>query len=97
MERMNPWLTGAALAITITVSSALCAFLLVAFPEGWIAFLNSMFGGLDFGKPQPASGGYSLVEFGAATVAMALVGSFIGALYGGLRKPFRDDSASERP
>lgn len=85
MERTKPWTIGAALAITIAISYALCAVLFVAFPDASAAFLNALFHGLDFRKLQPAAGGFSLAGFGAAAVVLALYGFLVGAIFGGIR------------
>ncbi len=85
MERMNPWLTGIALAITLPIGYAVCTVIFVTFPDASVAFLNALFHGLDFRKLQPASGGFSLAGFGTVIVTGALAGLFIGALFGGIR------------
>jgi len=45
---MNPLRTGLALAITIGVFYALCTLVWVLVPGSFMAFMNSLFHGLDF-------------------------------------------------
>ncbi len=85
MEKMNPWLTGTALAMTLAIGYAVCTVIFVTFPDASVAFLNALFHGLDFRRLQPAGGGFSLGGFGAVVVIWALVGFFIGSLFGGIR------------
>jgi 2TM family of unknown function (DUF5676) len=72
MEGMNPWLAGAALAITFAISFAACTLVFVAYPDASVEFLNASFHGLDFRKLQPAAGGFSLAGFGTVIVVWAL-------------------------
>ena len=84
MQRMNPWLTGVALGITIGIGYAVCTLLFLAFPEAALAFLNSLFHGLEFRKLQVA-GAFSLTGFAAVAVAMMVYGFLIGALFASVR------------
>ena len=84
MDRLHPWLTGAALAVTVTIGYAACALIFVTFPDASATFLNALFHGLDFRKLQPA-GGYSLAGFGGASVVLALWAFLIGVLFAAIR------------
>jgi hypothetical protein len=82
MNRIHPARTGAAVAITIVIGYALCTLVFVVFPDSSVAFLNSLFHGLDFRKLQPAAGGFSAAGFGAVLAVWAIYGFLLGALYG---------------
>jgi len=81
MNKLNPWRTGAALAVTVAIGYAICALIFVAFPDASVAFLNTLFHGLDFRRLQPAAGGFSLAGFGAVAVVMAAWAFVIGAIF----------------
>lgn len=87
MDRLNPWLTGAALAATVAIGYAACTLVFVAFPSSAATFLNALFHGLDFGKLQPA-GGFSLTGFGGAVAVLAFWAYLIGALFAAIRNLF---------
>ena len=53
--------TGVALAITVGIGYAACAFAFQAAPDAAMAFMNALFHGLDFRKLQ---GGPALFDFG---------------------------------
>ena len=48
MEKLNPWRTGGALALTAAVISVICAAAVYLFPQGTVDFVNSWTHGLDF-------------------------------------------------
>jgi len=41
MDRLNPWRTGSAIALTVAVVSVVCAAAVYLFPEGPVDFVNS--------------------------------------------------------
>jgi hypothetical protein len=88
MERLKPWPTGAALALTLVIGYAACAAIFVAFPDASAAFLNALFHGLDFRKLQPAAGGFSLAGFGWTAAVLAAWALVIGALFAALHNLF---------
>jgi hypothetical protein len=47
MNRLNPWRTGIALALTAAIISLICAAAVYLFPDGTVAFVNSWTHGLD--------------------------------------------------
>lgn len=47
MERLNPWRTGSATALTVAVVSVVCALAVYLSPEGTLEFVNSWTHGLD--------------------------------------------------
>lgn len=80
MERLNPWRTGSALALTAAVTSIVCAAAVYLFPDGTVAFVNSWLHGLDLAalrSDRPwTPGGLALGLFNAA-----LAGFLAGALF----------------
>lgn len=81
MNRLNPWTTGAALAVTVVVAYAVCTVIFVLFPEAAASFMNALFHGLDFRKLQPAAGAFSLAGFGVAAAGMAVWAFAVGAIF----------------
>ena len=84
MNKLDPWRTGAALAVTVAVAYAICALIFVTFPDASVNFMNALFHGLDFRKLQPAPGGFSLAGFGVAGVVMAAWAFVVGAVFAGV-------------
>jgi len=85
MEKSTPWLTGAALAITILIGYTVCALFFVVFPETGVTVLNSLFHGLDFRRLQPAGTTFSFSGLGTVGAALALYAFVLGALYASIR------------
>ena len=81
MKPLKPWSVGAAVALTVLVTYAVCTAVFVTFPDSSVNFLNALFHGLDFRKLQPAAGGLSLAGFGVVLVFWAVYGFLLGALY----------------
>ena len=80
MSKLNPWRTGAALALTAAVVSLVCAALVYINPDSMVAFVNSWLHGLDLAvlrsdKPWTVAG-VLLGMFNAA-----LTGFAVGALF----------------
>lgn len=94
MQRLNPWLSGAALALTIVVAYTACALIFVTYPNASVLFMNALFHGLDFQKLQVTPGAFSLVGFGIVVVVWGLVGFLIGVLYGGFFNVLSRDVAA---
>jgi hypothetical protein len=81
MNRLNPWSTGVALAVTVVTAYAICALIFVSFPDASANFMNALFHGLDFRKLQPAAGGFSLAGFGIAAAVLAAWAFVFGAIF----------------
>jgi len=47
MDKLNPWRTGSAMALTAAVTSAVCLVAVYLFPQGTVDFVNSWTHGLD--------------------------------------------------
>jgi hypothetical protein len=84
MNKLNPWRTGATLAVTVVLAYAICAVIFVVFPNASMNFLNGLFHGLDFGKLQPSAGGFSFAGFGGVAVVMAVWVFVVGAIFAGV-------------
>jgi hypothetical protein len=84
MNRLNPWATGVALAVTVVTAYAICALIFVSFPDASANFMNALFHGLDFRKLQPAAGAFSLAGFGVAAAVMAAWAFVVGAIFAGV-------------
>lgn len=85
MTKLDPWRSGAALALTVAIAYAICAVIFALFPDASASFMNALFHGLDFRKLQPAAGGFSLAAFGGAIAVMAAWGFLVGALFAVVR------------
>ena len=80
MDKLNPWRTGIAVALTTAIVSIVCAAAVYLFPDGTVAFVNSWTHGLDLaalrsGEPLTLGG----VVLGVFNVS--LTGFLIGALF----------------
>ncbi|MGE5794001.1 MAG: DUF5676 family membrane protein [Bacteroidota bacterium] len=84
MNNLNPWRTGAALAVTVVFAYALCATIFALLPDASVTFMNALFHGLDFRKLQAAAGGFSFAGFGVVAVVMAAWAFVVGAIYAGV-------------
>jgi len=87
---MNPWRTGATLALTLAVSYTVYALLYVLFPERGIEFLNALFHGLNFrrlGEPMPFTFGLFMVPL----LVFVVWGFLVGALYASLHNLLKSD------
>lgn len=47
MDRLNPWRTGGATALTVAIVSVVCAVAVYLFPQGTVDFVNLWTHGLD--------------------------------------------------
>jgi hypothetical protein len=81
MSKLDPWRTGATLAVTVVIGYAICAVIFVALPDASANFMSALFHGLDFRKLQPAAGGFSLAGFGVAAAVMAVWAFVVGATF----------------
>ena len=84
MNKLNPWRTGATLAVTVVLAYAICALIFVVFPDASVNFMNALFHGLDFRKLQQGPGGFSFAGFGVVAVAMAAWAFVVGAIFAGV-------------
>jgi len=52
MERLNPWVVGAALTITAVIFYAICATAFAVWPASTLGFFDAWFHGLNLGALQ---------------------------------------------
>jgi len=84
--------TGAALAITVAVAYAACAFVFWVFPDAAASFMNALFHGLDFRRLQASSSFFSFGGFVYALVGITVWAFIFGALFGWLQSRVRAPS-----
>ena len=80
MNKLDPWRTGAATAVTVAIVSIVCALAVYLLPEGTVAFVNSWTHGLDLTvlrTDRPMTLGSILLGLFNAS----LTGFVIGALF----------------
>ncbi len=80
MNKLNPWHTGSALALTAGTVSLLCALAVFLFQDGMISFVNAWFHGLDMtliksNKP------WTLGEFAYGLFGATATGFLSGAVF----------------
>jgi len=89
MDTTKPWVTGAALAVTVGMVYLVCAVAVALFPDGTLAFFNTWLHGLDLTLVQrPAGRPLAAAEWIFGFVSAVVAGYLAGALYGWLRNLF---------
>jgi len=84
MAKLNPWVFGLVVAITVVISYVLCTLFWLAFPEPSMDFLNTLFHGMDFRKIY-APAAFSLGDFTTVLVVFTVWGYLVGAIYAAVR------------
>lgn len=80
MDKLNPWRTGNATALTTAVISLVCTVAVYLFPQGTVDFINSWAHGLDLTvlkSDRPWT--FGNLAFGLINVT--LIGFLVGALF----------------
>ena len=80
MNKLDPWRTGSAVALTAAIVSIVCALAVYLFPEGTVDFVNSWTHGLDLTllrSDRPMTPGSVL----SGLFNVSLTGFVIGALF----------------
>lgn len=80
MTTTNPWRTGAALAVTMTITYTVCALGYALVPERGIDVLNALFHGLDFRKLQTPTP-FTFLMFAYPLLVFVVWGFAVGALF----------------
>jgi hypothetical protein len=80
MNRINPLSAGIATAITLAVLNTVCAVAVVIWPDGVLAFVNSIAHGLDL-TPLKSTQPFSLYWFVCGLAGLVLVGFASGAIF----------------
>lgn len=88
MTTTNPWRTGAALAVTMTITYTVCALGYALVPERGIDVLNALFHGLDFRKLQTPTP-FTFLMFAYPLLVFVVWGFAVGALFAWLHNAFQ--------
>jgi hypothetical protein len=89
MDTSKPWVSGAALAVTVGVVYLVCALAVVLFPDGTLAFFSTWAHGVDLTLvKRTATKPLAAAEWIFGFVSIVVAGYVVGALYGWLRKVF---------
>lgn len=83
MERLNPWVVGAALALTAVVLYAVCAAAFALWPETTLAFFNAWFHGLNLGTLQSGARPFTFGAFLYGLLGLTASAFVCGALFAG--------------
>lgn len=81
MEKLNPWVMGAALAITFVAVYALCAAAFAVAPAATIGFFNAWFHGLNLAGLQVGAKPFTLGVFLYGTAGIAAVAFVCGVVF----------------
>lgn len=84
MNRLDPLITGASLAITIAIAYLVCALFFQMFPTLASPFLQSLFHGVEF-VAGTGSGAPGPVTFALTDLALAAYAFFVGWLFAQVR------------
>ncbi|MFZ5874899.1 MAG: DUF5676 family membrane protein [Nitrospirota bacterium] len=84
----DPWKTGAALALTMTITYTVCALLYALAPARGIDFLNALFHGLDFHKLETSTP-FTFLMFAYPLVVFVVWGFAVGTLFAWFRNAFQ--------
>ncbi|HEU4693452.1 MAG TPA: DUF5676 family membrane protein [Vicinamibacterales bacterium] len=80
MNKLDPWRTGVAVALTAAIVSIICALAVYLFPQGTVEFVNSWTHGLDLTllrSDRPMTPGSVL----SGLFNVSLTGFLIGTLF----------------
>ena len=89
MDTTKPWVTGAALAVTVGMVYLVCAVAVALFPDGTLAFFNTWLHGLDLTLvKRPATKALTAGEWIYGFVSAVTASFLAGALYGWARNLF---------
>ncbi len=81
MPTLNPWTTGAALAVTLAVVYVLCAAAYALWPAATIDFFDAWFHGLNLANLQAGARPFTLGVFVYGLVGIAASGFVTGAVF----------------
>jgi len=82
MDKLHPLHVGAALALAAVLLNALCAVLVLLFPDGAIDFVNAWSHGLDL-RPLKSARPATWASFMYGLFGVALVGFVAGTVFAG--------------
>jgi len=84
MTKLNPWLFGVVVAITVVIGYLLCTLFWFASTEYSLDFLNTLFHGMDFRKIYTEAG-FSLADYLGVLVVFTVWGYVMGVIYATVR------------
>lgn len=83
MKSLIPWRFGAAAAVTVAIGYVVCSLVWFQLMGPSMAFLNSLFHGLDF-RALYVGGGFEPVEWFVVLVVLSAWAYLLGALFASL-------------
>lgn len=81
MEKLNPWMVGAALAATFVVVYALCAAAFALVPGATLDFFNAWFHGLNLAGLQAGAKPFTVGLLLYGLVGVAVFGLLCGVIF----------------
>jgi hypothetical protein len=81
MEKLNPWVMGAALTITFVAVYVLCAAAFAIAPTATIDFFNAWFHGLNLAGLQTGAKPFTFGVFLYGTLGIAVVAFVCGTVF----------------
>jgi len=83
MQRVNPWVCGGALAITLTALYSVCAAAFAAAPSATLEFFNAWFHGLNLAGLQAGAKPFTFGGFLYGLAGLTASGFAGGAIFAG--------------
>lgn len=84
MPRLNPWLFGVVVSITVAISYTLCTLFWFAFTEDSLDLLNAVFHGMDFRRVYTTAA-FSLGGYLTVLLVFTVWGYVTGVIYAAVR------------
>ena len=81
MEKLNPWVAGVTLALTLAIMYSVCAAAMALWPDATLSFFNAWFHGVDLRMLKPAAGAFAIGIFFYGLSAITVTGFTVGAVY----------------
>lgn len=81
MNKLNPWATATALAVTAAIVYVACTLAFALWPEGTLAFFNAWLHGVDLTPLRPVAQIFSWGGFAYGLVGLVASAFLAGALF----------------
>ena len=81
MNKLNPWVTGIALALALAVLYAVCAGAFALWPQATLEFFNAWFHGLNLAGMQSGAKPFTIGLFVYGLAGLAATSFVAGALF----------------
>jgi len=92
MDKLNPWIVGGSLTISLAVVYTVCALAVVLWPQATFAFFSTWFHGLNLSALAPVKDqGLTIVTFIGGLLSLSVTMFIIGALFAGIYNLFVRD------